>query len=227
MLVLLIRKVFATLLLAGSAVQAGELLLLRSGARMAALSHEVEGATTRVKTEHGVIELPSSEISAVEPDDSVAIPPPPTPASAATPTPAPANPPAQTAEEMLRAAAQKHGLPVDFVLAVARQESGLNPRALSPKGAIGLMQLMPGTARMLGVNPHDPQANADAGVRHLCELLEKYNYDARLALAAYNAGPGAVSKHRGVPPYRETQAYVRRIIGNFLKKQQSIAAARL
>jgi soluble lytic murein transglycosylase-like protein len=90
-------------------------------------------------------------------------------------------------------------------------ESGFQPWAVSPKGAIGLMQLMPDTAQALGADPRDPAQNVDAGARYLRDLLEKYNYGLRHALAAYNAGPGAVDKYNGVPPYRETINYVGRI----------------
>ena len=89
--------------------------------------------------------------------------------------------------------------------------SGFQPAAISPKGAIGLMQLMPGTAQLLGADPHDPAQNVDAGARYLRDLLEKYDYGLRHALAAYNAGPGAVDKYNGVPPYRETIDYIGRI----------------
>jgi soluble lytic murein transglycosylase-like protein len=96
-----------------------------------------------------------------------------------------------------------------------RAESGLNPAALSPKGAIGLMQLMPDTARDLGADPSKPAENADAGARYLRDLLAKYENDPNqvvLALAAYNAGPAAVEKYHGVPPYRETREYILRVL---------------
>lgn len=108
--------------------------------------------------------------------------------------------------------AQKHNVDANLVRALIQQESNFNPAAVSNKGAMGLMQLMPGTARQLGVtDPFDPQQNVDAGVRHLKQLLDNYNGDVRLGLAAYNAGEGAVARNNGVPPYRETQDYVKRI----------------
>src|SRR6185436_12336562 len=91
--------------------------------------------------------------------------------------------------------------------------------ALSPKGAIGLMQLMPATARSYNADPHDPSQNVEAGTAYLRELLLKYNGDTRLALAAYNAGPGAVSKYNGVPPYAETQTYIERVLQKYKKSE--------
>jgi soluble lytic murein transglycosylase-like protein len=107
----------------------------------------------------------------------------------------------------------KHGLRPELVRAVIQVESGYNARALSPKGAMGLMQLMPDTARLLGVRrPHDPAENIGGGTRYLRLLLDKYDGDEVLALAAYNAGSGAVDRHgRKVPRYRETQDYVRKV----------------
>ena len=109
------------------------------------------------------------------------------------------------------AAAIKYGLPPTLIRSVMAAESAGQPQAISPKGAIGLMQLMPGTAKDLGVDPHDPAQNVDGGARYLRDLLLKF--DGRLwhALAAYNAGPGAVEKYNDIPPYRETINYVNRI----------------
>lgn len=116
--------------------------------------------------------------------------------------------------EMARDSAATHDLDPDWVCAVIRAESAWNPEARSPKGAIGLMQLMPGTARELEVrNPWDPRQNIDGGVRYLKQLYERFDGDKRLATAAYNAGPGAVERHGGVPPYPETRGYVARIEG--------------
>jgi soluble lytic murein transglycosylase-like protein len=100
-------------------------------------------------------------------------------------------------------------------------ESNFEPRAVSPKGAQGLMQLMPGTAAALGVRDAlDPEANLDGGARHLLSLLSLYRGDLRRTLAAYNAGAGAVSRHRGVPPYRETQDYVKRVLQRYKETRQ-------
>lgn len=118
-------------------------------------------------------------------------------------------------DKVIEEAASKHNVDANLVRALIKQESNFNPSAVSNKGAMGLMQLMPGTARQLGVtDPFDPQQNVDAGVRHLRGLLDNYNGDVRLGLAAYNAGEGAVNRHKGVPPYRETQDYVNRITAN-------------
>jgi hypothetical protein len=108
----------------------------------------------------------------------------------------------------------------DLVNSVIHAESGFNARAVSPKGARGLMQLMPATANQLGVNDaFDPQANVTGGSRYLRELLERYNFDLVKALAAYNAGPERVEQYRGVPPFRETRAYVARIVHEYNRKK--------
>jgi hypothetical protein len=116
--------------------------------------------------------------------------------------------------EFIAAAAQAHGVDPLLVKALIQVESGYRPTARSPKGAVGLMQIMPSTARAYKVrNPFDPKANIEAGVRHLKALLDRFGGDrTELALAAYNAGPGAVEKFNGVPPYRETRHYVSRIL---------------
>ena len=111
-----------------------------------------------------------------------------------------------------RAAARRYGIPENLFLRLIQQESGWNSKARSHKGAIGLAQLMPQTARVLGVNPHDPKANLEGGARYLRQQFVTFG-NWRLALAAYNAGPGAVQKYRGIPPYKETQNYVRVITG--------------
>jgi soluble lytic murein transglycosylase-like protein len=109
--------------------------------------------------------------------------------------------------------ARRHGVDARLAHAVVRAESNFNPMAISPKGAMGLMQLMPATAARYGVDdPFDPVQNLDAGLRHLRGLLRRY--DRSRALAAYNAGASAVDRYGGVPPYRETQAYVRRILAD-------------
>jgi transglycosylase-like protein with SLT domain len=119
---------------------------------------------------------------------------------------------AQDIDAAIEQAASRHNVDPSLVRSVVKVESNFNPNAVSRKGAMGLMQLMPSTARSLNVsNPFDPQQNVDAGVRHLRRLLDSYGGDVRLSLAAYNAGSGAVARSAGVPHFRETQNYVRRI----------------
>ena len=114
---------------------------------------------------------------------------------------------------MARDAARRHGVPEDLFLRLVQQESAWNPNARSHKGALGLAQLMPDTARLLRVNPHDPKENLEGGARYLKDQYRTFG-SWRLALAAYNAGPAAVRKHGGVPPFRETRNYVKVIWGN-------------
>lgn len=116
----------------------------------------------------------------------------------------------------IAAAAIRHGVDVGLLTALVEQESSFNPQAVSPVGAQGLTQLMPATARSLGVtNPMDPVQNLNGGAKYLAQMMREFNGDTRLALAAYNAGPGAVRRHGGIPPYRETQNYVSRIMSRW------------
>jgi soluble lytic murein transglycosylase-like protein len=126
----------------------------------------------------------------------------------------------QNLNEVINTISQRHHLDPDLINSVIHAESGFNPRAVSPKGARGLMQLMPQTASKLGVsNSFDPGANVEGGTRYLSELLQRYNFDLVKALAAYNAGPGRVEQYRGVPPYYETRLYVAKIVRDFNRKK--------
>jgi soluble lytic murein transglycosylase-like protein len=121
---------------------------------------------------------------------------------------------------LVRAAAEKHQVPVAFVKSIVAAESNFNCDAVSPKGAIGLMQLMPETAQEYGANPSIPSENVDAGTRYLRFLLAKYGRSRnalRRTIAAYNAGPAMVDRYRGIPPFRETRAYVVRVL-NFMRR---------
>ena len=119
-------------------------------------------------------------------------------------------------ENLIEKYAQKNNLDPDFIKAVVKQESGFNPDATSKCGAMGLMQLMPQTAKGLGVvDAYDPEQNIEGGVKYLKSMLNRFNNDPKLALAAYNAGPGAVQKYGDIPPYKETQNYVKNILASY------------
>jgi soluble lytic murein transglycosylase-like protein len=181
--------------------------------------HEVEGGKVRLFSNGGMTELPETAITGFEADDAVTeISPPPRPTQAPAPVFAVSIPAVDSPIELAALAARKYALPEAFVRSVMRAESGFQPAALSPKGAIGLMQLMPDTARTLGVDPKVPKQNAEGGAQYLRDLLAKYENNPDqvvLALAAYNAGPGAVEKYHGVPPYRETREYILRVLKNW------------
>ena len=197
---------------------AGEYAVLQSGFRIYANRHEVLGTQTRLHIGSGTMDLPSSDIVAFEVEEYVRPTPPPPAEPEAQPEAATAAT-ALTPRELVEIAAQKHGLRPEFVRSVAAAESAFRVEAVSHKGAIGLMQLMPGTATELGVNPHNPAENAEGGAKYLRQLLIRYKDTpdpVRLALAAYNAGPGAVDRYKNIPPYRETQQYVERVLRKYL-----------
>jgi soluble lytic murein transglycosylase-like protein len=194
---------------------AGEHAVFASGSRLHVDRHETDGSKVRLYMDGGVMEIDAASILAYERDAYEPQAQAPAAASASIPAPAP---PLPSPAELADAAAEKYGLPRHLVRSVMAAESGFQPQAVSPKGAIGLMQLMPATARELGANPHDPAQNVDAGARYLRDLLIKY--DGRLwhALAAYNAGPAAVDRYNGIPPYAETVNYVNRIDSAYRKQ---------
>ena len=202
---------------------AGEFVVLSSGFKIHADSHTVEDGVMRLQTSQGAIEIPASTVAAIEQEDYT--PPAPEPSQ----TQKPDQPKSQlTPRDLITRAAIQAGLPPALVHSIARAESAYNAAAVSPKGAIGLMQLMPGTAAELNANPYDPAENAEAGARYLRELLLKYESDPHQvlkAIAAYNAGPAAVDKYKGIPPYAETIEYVRRVLREYEREQKSAPAS--
>jgi soluble lytic murein transglycosylase-like protein len=212
--------IFLVALTAIPAIAAEDVIFV-GGARMRFDRHEILGAKIRLYNSDGYIEMDASKIQGFEaiPED------PAPPAQLALPAPPAADPVAKppaplSPQEMADAAADKYGLPRKLVRLVMEAESGNQPNVVSPKGAIGLMQLMPDTAKALGVNPNDPVQNVDAGARYLRDLLQKYDGGLWHALAAYNAGPGAVDKYNGVPPYSETILYIKKIDRQYSKSDQ-------
>jgi hypothetical protein len=200
---------------------ASDTAVLRNGFSIVHQRRQVTGDMTRLYIDgdqSSFVDIPTAEIDHFE-----NVPDPPSPPSVAQPV---AQVPARPVDlnETVKAASGTYQLDPDLVASVIRAESGFNVRAVSPKGAQGLMQLMPQTASQLGVqNAFDPQANVEAGTRYLRELLERYNFDLIKALAAYNAGPQRVEQYHGVPPYYETKAYVARIVRDFNNKKKAAA----
>lgn len=193
---------------------AADLAVLRNGFTIRHDRRQVIGETTRLFTaadEKSYVDVPTADIEGFEKDLTL-----PKPAE----TPPAASPTAVDLNQVVNSASATYHLDPDLVNSVIHAESGFNSRAVSRKGAQGLMQLMPGTAGRLGVtNPLDPAANVGGGTRYLRELLERYNFDLVKALAAYNAGPLRVEQYRGVPPYRETRAYVAKIVRDYNRKK--------
>lgn len=199
------------LVLVSARAFAGEYAVLSSGLKLRADRHEEAAGVTRLFHKGGVTEVPSGLISRFEEEEKV-----PVEAVAAIKEPE-ITPPPSDPRIMVREAALRAGLPPEFVQSVALVESGFRTDAVSPKGALGVMQLMPGTAKTLGADPHDTAQNIDAGTRLLRELLLKYDGDVVKALAAYNAGEGAVDRYNGVPPYNETRWYVKKVVDAYQK----------
>jgi soluble lytic murein transglycosylase-like protein len=209
---------FVFLFLTVIPVFAGEYAVLSSGMRIRIERHEQVGDVMRLIDKDGVTELPASVVASFEIEEYVAPPPAPAPPPVVASPPAPPTPVrSRDPKTLVHEAAVRNGLPPKFVESVARVESNLRQDAISPKGATGVMQLMPGTAKMLAADEKDLEQNIDAGTRHLRDLLIKYNGDVVKALAAYNAGAGAVDRYRGIPPYRETQEYVNKVITKYQK----------
>lgn len=201
--------------------------VLRNGFSILHQRRVILGTITRLyitQDQSSFVDIPTADIDHIE-----SVPDPPASAPAAKPDPPAINQAAAhpfDLDETVKTASGTYQLDPDLVTSVIRAESGFNVRAVSPKGAQGLMQLMPQTATELGVhNAFDPDANVQAGTRYLRELLERYNFDLIKALAAYNAGPQRVEQYNGVPPYYETRAYVARIVRDFNKKKLASRSA--
>lgn len=200
-----LRAILSTLLAiagltAGAAIVRADYVVLRSGARLNVTGYELLGDKYRLQMNGGVAEVPASDVVGIEPEEVFE--PLPEPLSPNTPF-----------HDIIRAASERYGVDADLIHCVIAIESNFNPKAVSPKNARGLMQLLPQTAAQLGVrNIFDPHENIEAGTRYLKVMLARYNNNLTLALAAYNAGPEKVEQFgRRVPPYPETVKYVRRI----------------
>jgi soluble lytic murein transglycosylase-like protein len=216
-----IKLVFVLLTMALPAL-AADIAVLQNGFTIRHERREVLGSVTRLYTTdvgNSYVDIPTQQIDHFEKDLTPApAPAPPAPSAAALPLKTP--PPPKTLNEMVNSASDVSNIDPDLINSVIHAESGFNPHAVSPKGARGLMQLMPKTATELGVtNSFDPNSNVQGGTKYLRELLERYNYDMVKALAAYNAGPQRVDQYHGVPPYYETRAYVAKIVRDFNKKK--------
>ena len=188
-----------------------EIATLQNGFSIRYHHREAMGASTRLYLSAGkdsFVDVPTSQIALFDQEPL----PEARPASQAAPAP--------SLQQVVDTASNRHQIDADLINSVIHAESGFNPRARSPKGAQGLMQLMPQTAAELGVgDPYNAQANVDGGTRYLRDLLELYKFDLVKALAAYNAGPGPVARYGGVPPYHETRAYVARVVREYNRKK--------
>jgi hypothetical protein len=193
-----VTMVFALALLGAPALRA-EYVVLRSGQRLTVTSYQLNGDKYRFQMAGGSVEIAADDVVAIEPEEVF--------------TPAPAKPTVKPPyRELVEAAASRYNVDADLISSVIAVESNFDPKAVSRKKARGLMQLLPETAARLGVrNIEDPQENIDAGTRYLRELLQKYNNNLVLALAAYNAGPERIQRYGRVPPFAETISYVRRV----------------
>lgn len=202
------------------AAMGAEYVLLATGAWIYADRHEFAGGMVRLYRGEGFIELPREMVAGVEPAAQPTRP----SGQQAVPATAELSPQRLIAEVAARYGGEDFAALLD---AVARVESSYRVDAVSPKGARGLLQLMPETARRLEADPDDPVQNADAGARFLRELLLRYldhPHQLRMALAAYNAGPAAVERYGGVPPYPETMRYVERVIAEWRKRLSSASS---
>lgn len=204
------------MLLAANYLQARESAVLRNGFAISHDHHRQIGSVTRLfltPSENEYVDMPSENIVSFEADLDL-------PESKIENIPNAPTKSQHPLTQIVQKAANENQLDPDFLEAVIRAESNFKPTAISRKGAQGLMQLMPQTATKLGVkNSFDPEENISAGTRYLRELLARYHNDPILALAAYNAGAGRIRQYQGVPPYRETRAYVASIIRDFNRRK--------
>jgi hypothetical protein len=202
-------------LLASAGAARADYVVLRSGARLNVTGYEILGDKYRLHLKGGVAEVSVDDIVGIEPEEIFE--PLPEPLSEKTPF-----------QKIIRAAAERYGVDADLIHCVIAVESNFNPKAVSPKNARGLMQLLPQTAAQLGVKDiFDPEQNVDGGTRYLRDLLKKYS-NLTLALAAYNAGPQRVDQYgHHVPPYLETMKYVQRIAKSYAKIKADAEQQRL
>jgi soluble lytic murein transglycosylase-like protein len=201
-----------------------QVAVLRNGFTIQYLRREVAGPATRLwlcgDPGAGYAEIASQQIDRFEESRDAVRLAPAAPASVPDTTASGTLPVEHPFRNLIASAASLYQIDPDFVASVVKAESGFNPTAVSPKGAQGLMQLMPGTAARLGAGDvFDPAANLGAGTKYLRQLLDQFAGDAVKALAAYNAGPQTVEQYGGIPPYRETRAYVTRIIEDYNRKK--------
>ena len=188
---------------------------MKNGFRINVDHHEADGDAVRLYLPGGgSAVVANADIESFTSDPETAPPVPlPEPKLEAKLVPTPVH---VTLDDLIRLSSARHGLDPALIRSMITAESAGNARAVSPKGASGLMQLMPDTARILGVgNVFDPETNVEAGTAYIRSLLDRYGHDLALALAAYNAGPGKVQRYGGLPPFRETGLYVRRVITLF------------
>jgi soluble lytic murein transglycosylase-like protein len=199
----LIISALALLALSYAPASRAEYVVLRSGQRLVVTGYQLLGDKYRLQLNGGFVEIPASEVVAIEPEEIF------TPIVAPVQSATLAN--AQFGQ-FIQSASKRFHVDADLISSVIAIESNFNPKAVSRRNARGLMQLIPGTASHVGVhNIFDPQENIDGGTQYLAELLHRYDNDLILALAAYNAGPQRVQKYGRVPPFPETQSYVRRV----------------
>jgi soluble lytic murein transglycosylase-like protein len=206
------------LLFSASAARA-EYIVLQSGLRLHVTGYQLLGEKYRLQLQGGWMDVNASDVVKIEPEEvfsPIAQPP------AAAPAPAADQPPFH---EFVLAAASRYGVDAELISSVMEVESHFNPKAVSVKNARGLMQLLPETAARLGVKDiFDPKENIDAGTHYLHDLLQLYKNDLTLALAAYNAGPDNVQKYGNVPPFRETESYVKQVKRKYQKNKSAPAS---